>query len=121
MFQDQPYPYRSWQEHTQEDKLSTRTQNDVYVRDLLSTEDFMLKENRVNLGPYYQYRKQFADFIPQFPMDYGTPDMWGWQNWVKERRIQSQTPEPKAPPLYTRTPQEVFYRGCSSCRRPRKI
>lgn len=121
MFQDPQHPYWSWQKHRESDSRSIRTQNDVYTRDTLNTEDFLLKENRVNLGPYYQYRKQYADFIPEFPMDYGTPDMWGWQNWIKDRKIQSETPVPQAPPLYTRTPQDIFYRGCSSCRRPRKI
>jgi hypothetical protein len=117
----QIFPYRSWGELRRANSRSTQTQNDVYVRDELRSDDFLLRENRVNLGPNYQYRKEYADFIPEFPMNYGTPDMWGWENWVKERKITTSTPHPKAPQLYTRTTTDAFYRGCSTCRNPRKF
>jgi hypothetical protein len=70
-------PYEAWQ--TQSPNLK-RTQNDVYVRDLLSSQDFLLpscyvnEENaivpdtsRINLGPNYVYRTQgqcVADTLP---------------------------------------------------------
>lgn len=115
MFPEQQHPYKSWLK-----SHKPRTQNDVYVRDTLSTKDYLLKENRINLGPVYNYRKQFADTKTQIPMEYGTPDMWGWEKWVRDRKVTSPTPSPTAPTLYPRVSQDIFYRGCSSCRRPRK-
>lgn len=117
---EQIHPYESWENQRKTDHRGSRTQNDVYVRDLLNTDEFYLYENRVNLGDMYNYRSEYADTIPQVPMDYGTPDMWGWDNWVKNRKVDSKTPVADTN-LYTRVPLPQAFRGCSSCRRPRKI
>ena len=74
------YPYEAWQ--TQSPKLK-RTQNDVYVRDLLGSQEFLLPDcfvneensleidpSRVNVGPNYVYRVQgqcVADTLPVSP------------------------------------------------------
>lgn len=102
-------PYSSWKERT------NQTQNDVYVRDLLNTDEFLLDENRINLGPQYNYRKPIT---PQSPMSYGTPDMWGWANWSKKSDAPT-TPTVRNPELYTQEPPRVFL-PCSMCKRPRK-
>ena len=58
----------------------------------------------------------------QIPHDYGTEDMWGWQDWqIQRSKVREKNPHPKATNLYPQTHIRTYFRGCSSCGRPRKM
>lgn len=120
-------PYESWLE-SQNDHRVKFTQNEDYVRDKLGSDEFLLTNNRVNLGGGdYNTRRLIAESTPLVPHYYGNMDRFGWEEWLKNRdKITSNL----APNLkeendrgtggtYLDTTSKVQHRACSTCSRPR--
>jgi hypothetical protein len=111
------HPYDSWSDKQSLDYRGRQTQNESYVRDMLNSDAFLLDDKRVNLGKNYPTRSQ--NDPTQEPMNYQSPDMWGWENWMKNK---PQVPSTKATNLYVpRSQGSTSWSGCSSCKRPRKL
>lgn len=120
-------PYDSWLE-SRTDYRGKFSQNEDYVRDKLGSDAFLLDNNRVNIGSYYNTRRALADATPSVPHFYGNMDRYGWEEWLKSREKLNSVLAPNLKEesdrtvggTYLNTKNKIQDRACSVCSRPRR-
>lgn len=76
-------PYREWERQRKYgDYRNTDTQITTFVRQQLSSCEYLTNSNRVNQGPNRNKRVNQAKSSSIIPHVFGSKDMWGWRDWA---------------------------------------
>jgi len=76
-------PYREWERQRKYgDYRNTDTQITTFVRQQLSSSEYLRNSNRVNQGPNRNKRVNQAKSSSIIPHIFGSKDMWGWRSWA---------------------------------------
>ena len=78
-------PFEDWQKaRTSSDYRYRQTQASVLTKRILSSPEYLFTANRVNPGPWRNYRASIADSKPQVPHNVLNEDRWGWHQWIED-------------------------------------